>query len=133
MPSLPGSVRTPLKGDQVRPLALAALLGVAGVAHLARPANFDRIVPEQLPGSPRSYTYASGLVELALALALLAPRSRRPAGQVAALFFVAVFPANIKMAVDVVATQRLSTSRKVAVLLRLPLQIPLVTEALKVR
>jgi uncharacterized membrane protein len=117
----------------VRPLALAALLGVAGVAHLARPRGFDRIVPERLPGSPRTYTVVSGLAELGLAGALLVPATRSLAGRVAALFFVAVFPANLKMAVDVVASPSADTSRKVAVLLRLPLQIPLVTEALKVR
>ena len=119
--------------DTVRPLALAALLGVAGVAHLARPGNFDQIIPQRLPGSPRAYTYVSGVVELALAVALLRPGSRRLAGVATALFFAAVFPANVKMAVDVLASPRAGTGRKAAVLLRLPLQVPLIRAALRVR
>ena len=122
-----------LRSDTTRPLALAALLGVAGVAHLARPGTFDQIVPERLPGSPRLYTYVSGVVELGLAVALLRPQSRPLAGPATALFFAAVFPANVKMAVDVLASPRTGTGRKVAVLLRLPLQVPLIRAALRVR
>jgi len=125
-------VPSPSRPEALRPLALAALLGTAGVAHLVRPANFDQIVPQRLPGPARSYTFVSAVVELALAAALLHPRSRPLAGRATALFFAAVFPANVKMAVDVVSSPRSTTARKVAVLLRLPLKIPLVTTALKV-
>lgn len=111
---------------------LAGLLGGSGVLHLVHPATFDGIVPERLPGSARSYTYISGVAELALALGLAHPATRRRAGGCAALFFLAVFPANIKMALDAWARTDTDTSRRVVVLARLPLQIPLVTESLKV-
>ncbi|MET1005473.1 MAG: hypothetical protein ABWX96_07985 [Propionibacteriaceae bacterium] len=112
---------------------LSVLLGSAGVVHLVRPATFDGIVPEWLPGSARSYTYVSGVAELALALGLAIPQTRRLTGGSAALFFLAVFPANVKMALDTLAHPRATTARKVAVIARLPLQIPLVTAALKAR
>ncbi|MGB3772950.1 MAG: hypothetical protein WBF79_06660 [Rhodococcus sp. (in: high G+C Gram-positive bacteria)] len=111
---------------------LAALLGGAGVLHFATPAPFDSQVPHILPGSPRAYTYASGVAELGLAAGLAHPRSRRQAGAAAAVFFVAVFPANIQMAASWLKSHKTSTAMKVGVVGRLPLQIPLITEAWKV-
>lgn len=105
------------------PLLLAGLLATAGVAHFANPRSFDAIVPRALPGEPRTWTYASGAVELALAAGLAVPRTRRTAAVAAAAFFVGVFPANVKMAVD---WRHRPASQKAAVIGRLPLQIPLV-------
>ncbi|WP_030044186.1 DoxX family protein, partial [Streptomyces resistomycificus] len=82
------------------PLLLAGLLATAGVAHFATPRQFDATVPRSLPGTPRAWTYASGVAELALAAGLAAPRTRRVAALASAAFFVGVFPANVKMAVD---------------------------------
>lgn len=107
---------------------LAALLGGAGVAHLVAPKPFDSLIPAALPGSPRAWTYASGVVELALAAALLHPRTRRPGGRAAAAYFVAVFPANVKMARDF--RDRPAPLGALANA-RLPLQIPLVWWALR--
>ncbi|MFE3994781.1 hypothetical protein ACFXPW_24235 [Streptomyces goshikiensis] len=105
------------------PLLLAGLLAGAAVAHAAAPQKFDAIVPRSLPGTPRQWTYASGVAELALAAGVAHPRTRRVAALATAAFFVGVFPANVKMAVD--ASRRSPTVRAVAVG-RLPLQVPLV-------
>ncbi|WP_431967943.1 DoxX family protein [Nocardia sp. bgisy134] len=113
-------------------LFLAALLFGSGVMHFARPKFFDSIVPRLLPGRARDYTYASGVAELGVAAALAAPRTRRLGGRLAALLFVAVFPANVQMAVDVTRSEKASRVLKIGSVLRLPLQIPLVTTALKV-
>jgi len=110
-------------------LGLAGLLGVAGVTHLARPKPYDRIVPRSLPGSPRTYTYVSGVCELALAAGLVHPRTRRAAGLASAAFFLAVFPANVKMAAD---WRHAPPARRAIAYGRLPLQIPLVLWALRV-
>ncbi|MFB7336121.1 hypothetical protein FNH09_33940 [Streptomyces adustus] len=104
-------------------LLLAGLLATAGTAHFAAPRQFDATVPRALPGSPRTWTYASGVAELALAAGLAVPRTRRVAALAAAAFFVGVFPANVKMAVD---WRNRPTPQKAAALGRLPLQIPLV-------
>lgn len=111
---------------------LAVLLGGAGVLHFAAPGPFDGQVPRALPGEPRTYTYVSGAVELALAAGLTVPRTRRVSGLAAAAFFVAVFPANIQMAMIWLASEKTSTAMKIGVIARLPLQIPLITEARKV-
>ncbi|MFE0509883.1 DoxX family protein [Streptomyces sp. NPDC058964] len=105
------------------PLLLAGLLATAGVAHFATPRQFDATIPKMLPGSPRTWTYASGAVELALAAGLALPRTRTAAARAAAAFFVGVFPANVQMAVD---WRHRPAPLKAAAVARLPLQVPLV-------
>ncbi|MET7682559.1 MauE/DoxX family redox-associated membrane protein [Streptomyces sp. NPDC005423] len=104
-------------------LLLAGLLATAGVAHLTSPRSFDATVPRALPGTPRAWTYASGAVELALAAGVALPRTRRTAALATAAFFVGVFPANVKMALD---WRDKPAPLKAAAVGRLPLQIPLV-------
>ncbi|MCG7208320.1 MULTISPECIES: DoxX family protein [Streptomyces] len=105
------------------PLLLAGLLAAAGVAHFAVPKQFDATIPKALPGSPRTWTYGSGAVELALAAGIALPRTRAAAARAAAAFFVGVFPANVQMAVD---WQKRPQPYRTAALARLPLQVPLV-------
>ena len=109
---------------------MAALLLGVGTTHFLAPRPFDQIIPAELPGSPRFYTYASGFAEVAIGGLLLNGRTRRSAALAAAVLFVAVFPGNINMA-------RLWWDKpwpmRIAALARLPLQIPMITEALKVR
>lgn len=114
-------------------LRLAALLLGAGAMHFVRPEPFDGIVPRSLPGKARTYTYASGVAEIAVGAALAVPRTRRVGGALAAALFVAVFPANVQMAVAWLRNSRISPAAKAVAVARLPLQIPLVTEALKAR
>ena len=85
-----------------------------------------------MPGPARAWTYASGAAELALSGGLIARRTRRRAGLIAAVFFVVVFPANIKMSMDTFANDGASTKDNVIAIVRLPLQIPLVLWALYV-
>jgi uncharacterized membrane protein len=106
------------------------LLGVAGVSHFAIPGFYDAIVPHAIPGSARAWTLACAVAELACAVAVALPRSRRLGATVAAVLFVAVFPANIQMAVDWRSRPALDQAIAYG---RLPLQIPLVLWALAVR
>ncbi|OHU24365.1 hypothetical protein BKG77_12745 [Mycobacteroides chelonae] len=109
---------------------LAAMLVGVGVVHFVAPKPFDDIVPAQLPGEARFYTYASGVAELGTGALLLAPKTRRLGGTLAALLFIAVFPANINMARQ---WWDKPLPLKLGAIARLPLQIPMITEALKVR
>ncbi|MGH8574941.1 MAG: DoxX family protein [Gammaproteobacteria bacterium] len=108
---------------------LVVLLTSTGILHFAVPAPFDAIIPEQLPGAARTWTYLSGTAELLIAVLIATPRTRRLGGLLAALLFVAVFPANVKMAID--WSDRPAWIRALAYG-RLPLQIPLVLWALLV-
>lgn len=108
------------------PLLLAGLLAAAGTVHFAAPREFDHIVPRSLPGSPRFWTCASGAAELVLAVGVSLPRTRRVAALATAAFFVGVFPANVRMAVD---WRHRPTPQRMAAWGRLPLQLPLVSWA----
>jgi uncharacterized membrane protein len=110
-------------------MRLAALLATSGVGHFAAPRPFDAIVPSSLPGSPRTWTYLSGAAELATALALVTPRTRRLGGLAAAVLFVGVFPANVKMARD---WRNRPLRYRLGAYARLPLQVPLVYWGLRV-
>lgn len=111
-------------------VAMSTFLAGGGVMHFLAPAFFDAIVPTQLPGTARFWTLASGVAELGVAAAVAVPRTRRLGGLAAAALFVAVLPANVKMAVD--WSDRSPRERAVAYG-RLPLQVPLVLWALTVR
>ena len=106
---------------------LGGFLIGAGIAHFAVPGFFDPLVPEALPGSQRAWTYGSGLVEMAVGTSVLNPKTRARGALAAAALFVAVYPGNIKQAVDAGT----STEKAVAYA-RLPLQIPLVVWGLRV-
>lgn len=111
-------------------LALAATLVTTGTLHFAQPKPFDRIVPHALPGSPRTWTYASGVAEFACAAAVAHPRTRSTGALATAALFVAVFPANVQMAVD---TRHSRAALRYGSLARLPLQFPLIRWAWRVR
>ena len=107
----------------------AGLLGM-GVLHFVAPKPFDGIIPEELPGSARFYTYASGVAELGVGGLLLAPKTRR----LGALAAVALFVGGVSRATSTWSgcgrTSR--CSMRIGAIARLPLQIPMITEALKI-
>ncbi|HEX2285938.1 MAG TPA: MauE/DoxX family redox-associated membrane protein [Mycobacterium sp.] len=108
---------------------LAALLLGSGVGHFVIPKPYDAIVPAELPGSARFYTYASGVAELASGALLLFPRTRRVGALAAIAVFVAVFPANLNL---VRLWRRKPWPMRAAAIVWLPLQIPIITQAVKV-
>ncbi len=104
----------------------------SGVLHFVRPEVYEGIVPRWLP-DPRGLVYLSGVAELACAGGLLHPRSRRAAGYASAALLVAVFPANVQMALDArhaAAGGGRLTAYQLATYARLPLQVPLIWVAL---
>lgn len=124
---MPGRQRSRRAGAPRTSVFMTTLLGAAGVLHAVRPEPFDSIVPRVLPGSPRTYTYASGVAEVATAALIAVPSARRLGGIAAAALFLAVFPANVQMAID----WRDASPKKQAIAFgRLPLQGVLVAQAL---
>jgi uncharacterized membrane protein len=108
---------------------LAALLLGSGVLHFAVPRPYDTIVPAELPGSARFYTYASGVAELIAGALLVSPRTRRLGGLAALAVFICVYPANLNL---VRLWWNKPVAWRIAAIARLPLQIPMITGALKV-
>ncbi len=77
----------------------AAFFAVAGFLHFVRPAPFVEIVPPFIP-HPLAMVWLSGAAEIAGGLGLLYRPLRRAAAWGLVTLLVAVFPANIYMAVD---------------------------------
>ena len=78
---------------------LAAAMAVAGAAHLVGPEPFVQHLPDWVP-TRYGLVYVTGLVEIGLGLALVArPAWRASAGRLLALYLLAVWPANVYVAV----------------------------------
>jgi uncharacterized membrane protein len=108
-------------------LRLAGFLSFMGVLHFAMPKPFDRIIPSWVPGRPRSWTYLSGAAELTSGLLLANRSTKRIGGAMGAATLVAVYPANVQMAID----NKPRTAFGVGMWLRLPMQFPMIGWALK--
>ena len=108
---------------------LALFLGFAGIMHFASPSFFNDIVPPWLPPSRSFWTYISGVAELAVAIALLRPATRRTGAIAAAWLFIAVYPANIYMVWD---WRNEAASQQFISWARLPFQFLFVWVALQV-
>ena len=108
---------------------MGAMLVGMGALHFVAPKPFDQIVPAELPGTPRFYTLASGVAEAATGAMLLAPRTRRLGALVAIALFIGVYPANIN---SVRVLWHKGWPARIGTIARLPLQIPMITQALKV-
>jgi uncharacterized membrane protein len=80
----------------LRWLALAFFV-TAGVCHFLKAAFYVQIVPPGFP-SPHLLVMVSGACEITGGLGLLIPKVRKPAGWGLLVLLVAVFPANIYMA-----------------------------------
>lgn len=80
-------------------MALSALYTVAGVMHILRPHGFELIVPGWVP-YPHQVVVATGVAELLGAAGLWIAPVRPWAAVGLAAYAVAVYPANIKHAVD---------------------------------
>ena len=100
--------------------ALALLFVLAGSWHFVHPATYLAIMPPQLP-HPLALVYVSGIFEILGGLGLLLHRTRRLAGWGLLALLVAVFPANVYMAL---IHKQLHIPGWVA-WGRLPLQLPL--------
>ena len=111
----------------VRVVLALAMVGV-GVMHFVDPAGFVKIVPPWLP-APVALVYVSGVAELLGGAGLLVPKVRRLAAFGLVALFVAVFPANVYMAMHDVQPFAVHVSRA-AQWARLPFQAVFVGLAL---
>ena len=89
--------------------ALILLYGGIGAVHIAAPEKLMPIMPAWVP-EPHLVILATGLCEIAGAVALMTPRLRRAAGFGLALYAVCVFPANLKQALEGIHVEGLPDS-----------------------
>jgi uncharacterized membrane protein len=103
--------------------ALAILMVTAGMLHFAVPKPFVAIVPRYLP-APMFLVLLSGAFEIAGGVGLLVPFTQRYAAWGLIALYVAVFPANVNMAIH-----RIGGLPAWALWGRLPLQLVLIAWA----
>jgi uncharacterized membrane protein len=115
------------------PLGMVALMGGAGITHFTNPDFYDPIVPDWMPGSARTWTYLSGVAELACAALMLRRSTRRAGGWASFATILAVWPANWQAALDGgMPAQKPPFDSAAAAWVRIPLQLPMLRGALKV-
>ncbi|HET9154387.1 MAG TPA: hypothetical protein VFN85_09760 [Solirubrobacterales bacterium] len=104
--------------------ALAAFFATAGTLHLLRPRFFEAIVPPAIEAQKQEVVAISGAAEIAGAALVLHPASRRLGRWWLLALLVAVFPANIHMAVNPEQVRGLDMRKfpRWALWARLPLQ-----------
>lgn len=111
---------------------MAALYVLAGTMHFVAPGFYVQMMPAYLPWH-LALVYVSGVCEIALGLGLLVPRLRRIAAWGVILLLIAVFPANVNMAVHSIVPAGLPAwmppPRPSGLWLRLPMQLVLIAWA----
>jgi uncharacterized membrane protein len=110
---------------------LAAAMIVGGVMHFIVPRSYERMVPKALPAH-RAIVYVSGVVEVACGAALLVPSLSPWAAYAVIAVLVAIFPANINMAVNHISAGKKPMAPWM-LWARLPLQFVLIAWAWWVR
>lgn len=100
---------------------LAAFMVAAGIMHFVALERFTMIVPDYLPW-PHLLVQISGIAEIALGLGLLWSSTRTHAGLGLIALYIAVFPANIHMAINNIQPLKVALPEW-SLWARLPLQL----------
>jgi uncharacterized membrane protein len=93
----------------------------AGIMHFVIPKTYEAIVPDYLPAH-RELVYASGVAEIVGGLGAMHPRTRRAASKLNIATLLAVFPANLHMALHPDRYKQIPGG-KASLLMRLPGQV----------
>jgi uncharacterized membrane protein len=99
-------------------IGTALLFLGSGIMHFTHEKFYTAIVPKSLP-NPKLLVQVSGVAELAGAAGVLIPSTRKLAGKGLIALLIAVYPANIQMAVN---ADRYKQFPAWALWARLPLQ-----------
>lgn len=90
--------------------------------HLIKPEPYERIVP-RIIGHAEALVFYSGIAEIVSSVLLAMPRTRRLGAGLIMLILIAVFPANVQMALDgATPGGGFFTGSNVMLWLRLPVQ-----------
>jgi uncharacterized membrane protein len=103
-------------------IVLGGFFLAAGALHFVKPRPYESIMPEALPAH-RELVYLSGVAEMAGGAGVLSPRTSRWAGWWLIATMLAVFPANVNMAVE---AERFRDIPEPLLWARLPLQAAIV-------
>lgn len=127
--------RTPAAGRRLELPPVRRLFGpafiFAGIMHFVIPRTYESIMPDYLPAH-RPLVYASGLAEIAGGASVLHPRTRRLGSWFSIATLIAVFPANVHMAMNPERYRKVPGGRP-TLLARLPVQAVFIAWAHRAR
>ena len=109
-------------------LRFAAMLIVMGLLHFVVPRGFVKIVPRWLPWREAA-VFWSGVAEVTSGVLIAVPKTRRAGGALATATILAVYPANVQMAIDASRGNPQVAMPTWLTWARLPLQIPMLVRA----
>jgi uncharacterized membrane protein len=98
----------------------------SGVVHLVKPKVYEPLMPAWVPAH-REVILASGVAELACAVGMALPATRKAAGWASVALLLGVWPGNLQMALD--SNRSSSTPFKAVAWGRMPLQVPMIRAA----
>src|ERR1019366_4634914 len=107
--------------DMLKRLAGPAFV-LAGAMHFVAPKSYIEIMPRCLPAH-RALVYASGVAEIAGGAGLMHPRTRGWAQWWLTATLIAVFPANLNMALNPGRYAQNGRGGESTLIARLPLQL----------
>lgn len=108
---------------RAQPYIIGTLFAIAGALHFANPHAYETIVPPFLPAH-RALVLVSGVFEMLGGIGVMLPRTRTFAGWGLIALLLAVFPANLYMALA--AREFSALAPAWALYARLPLQFVLI-------
>ena len=91
------------RGADTARLTIAPVFILVGCVHLLRPGLLAPLMPHVVP-FPTLVIMLTGIAEIAGAIGLFVPRTRKLAGIMLALYALCVYPANIQHAVHDLST-----------------------------
>ena len=100
----------------------AVFYALAGINHFWHADNYNSFMPSWMP-LPFELIYITGFLEIGLGLLLIPATTRKFAGWLIIALLIAVYPANIQMAINYVSTHNPHTWIALA---RLPIQFVLI-------
>ena len=104
---------------------LAVLFVLTGILHFVKPKLFTNIMPDYIPYH-LAMVYISGVAEIVGGLGILFEKTQLWAGWGLILLLIAVFPANINMAIESIEKSGYASLFSIVTILRLPLQFVLI-------
>jgi uncharacterized membrane protein len=120
---LPGDRRARTRRRARSRRLLGAAFVLAGTLHFTHTRRYEAIVPPQFPAH-RELVYVSGAAEIAGGVGAQIPQTRRAAGIGLVALLLAVYPANVHMAVNPDQIDGLAMPHWL-LWARLPLQFPM--------
>ena len=94
----------------------------AGIMHFVKTRAYERIMPPFVPRH-RELVCASGAAEIAGGLATMHPQTRKAGSLFCITTLIAIFPANVHMAIEAERFEKAVPGGRTALYARLPVQL----------